>query len=215
MRDFHFPGRSVSIGTRYAAATSHQQATLVAMEVLRGGGNAVDAAVAASALIGVVEPHSVGIGGDTFVLYWSARDKKLHGLNGSGYAPEGLSLEWLKSQGIDSISGDSAHSVTIPGAVRSWEMLLNRFGSRKLSDLLQPAIVAARDGWPVAERIASDYPAHLARLQAVAATREYYLIDGKSPKTGDILRSPLLAKTLEAIAEGGADAFYTLSLIHI
>lgn len=209
MRDFHFPGRSVSIGTRYAAATSHQQATLVAIEVLRSGGNAVDAAVAASALLGVVEPHSVGIGGDTFVLYWSARDRKLHGLNGSGWAPEGLSLDWLKAQGINNISGDSAHSVTVPGAVRSWEMLLGAFGSRKLGELLQPAIVAARDGWPVAERIASDWPGHVTRLGAVAASRDQFLLDGKAPRTGDVLRHPLLAKTLKAIAEGGADAFYT------
>ncbi|TCL64068.1 gamma-glutamyltransferase family protein [Rhizobium sp. BK251] len=209
MRDFHFPGRSVSIGTRYAAATSHQQATLVAIDVLRGGGNAVDAAVAASALLGVVEPHSVGIGGDTFVLYWSARDRKLHGLNGSGYAPEGLSLDWLKRQGLGSIGGDSVHSVTIPGAVRSWEALLNAFGSRKLGELLQPAIAAARDGWPVAERIASDWPAHVARLAASGASRDQFLINGNAPKTGEVLRTPLLAKTLEAIAEGGADAFYT------
>lgn len=209
MRDFHFPGRSVAIGTRYAAATSHQQATLVAMEVLRGGGNAMDAAVAASALLGVIEPHCVGIGGDTFVLYWSAKDRKLHGLNGSGWAPEGLSIDWLAAQGVASIGGDSVHSVTIPGAVRSWEVLLNGFGSRPLSELLQPAITAARDGFPIAERIASDWVGHVARLSASTAAREQFLVDGKALKTGQILRSPLLAKTLEAIAEGGADAFYT------
>lgn len=209
MRDFHFPGRSVSIGTRYAAATSHQQASLVAMDVLRSGGNAVDAAVAASALLGVIEPHCVGIGGDTFVLYWSAKDRKLHGLNGSGYAPEGLSIEWLQSQGIGSIGGDSVHSVTIPGAVRSWEVLLKAFGSRRLGELLQPAIEAARDGFPIAERIASDWIGHRERLAASAASREQFLVAGEAPTTGQLLRLPLLARTLEAIAEGGADAFYS------
>ena len=100
MRDFHFPGRSVALGTRYAAATSHQQATLVAMEVLRAGGNAADAAVAASALLGVIEPHCVGIGGDTFVLHWSAKERKLYGLNGSGWAPEREPARgWVQARG--------------------------------------------------------------------------------------------------------------------
>lgn len=209
MRDFHFPGRSVSIGTRHAAATSHQQATLVAMDVLRNGGNAADAAVAASALLGVVEPHCVGIGGDTFALYWSARDQKLHGLNGSGWAPQGLSLDWLKGQGVGAIGGDSVHSVTIPGAVRSWQVLLDKFGSRSLGELLQPAIDAARDGFPIAERIASDWVDHVSRLGASPAARQQFLVDGKVPKTGQVLRLPLLARTLEAIADGGAEAFYT------
>lgn len=209
MRDFHFPGRSASIGTRYAAATSHQQATLVAMEILGGGGSAVDAAVAASALLGVIEPHCVGIGGDTFVLHWSARDRKLYGLNGSGYAPEGLSIEWLQAQGIGAIGGDSVHSVTIPGAVRSWEVLLEAFGSRPLGELLQPAIDAARGGFPVAERIAADWIAHEARLGASAASREQFLVAGRAPGIGHLLRLPRLARTLEAIAEGGADAFYS------
>lgn len=209
MRDFHFPGRSVALGTQYAAATSHQLATLVAMDVLRDGGNAMDAAIAASAVLGVVEQHSVGIGGDTFVLHWSARDRKLHGLNGSGWAPEGLSIEWLQAQGISSIGGDSVHSATIPGAVRSWETLLKSFGSKPLGELLQPAIVAARDGYPAAERIASDWANHQARLFANAGSREQMLIDGKSPGFGQVFHMPLLARTLEAIAEGGADAFYT------
>ena len=208
-RDFHFPGRSVALGTRYAAATSHQLSTLVAMEVMAGGGNAMDAAVAASALLGVVEPLSVGIGGDTFVLYWSAREKKLHGFNGSGWAPEGLSIDWLKAQGIASIGGDSPHSVNIPGAVRSWEVLLAKFGSRPLGDLLQPAIDAARNGYPVPERGAADWVAHEKRLGANARSRAQFLVEGRAPKTGHLLKLPLLANTLEAIAQGGADAFYT------
>jgi gamma-glutamyltranspeptidase/glutathione hydrolase len=208
-RDFHFPGRSVSLGTRYAAATSHQLSTLVAMEVMRDGGNAVDAAVAASALLGVVEPLSVGIGGDTFVLYWSARDKKLYGFNGSGWAPEGLSLDWLKSQGLASIGGDSVHSANIPGAVRSWEVLLKRFGRKTLADLLSPAIDAARNGFPVPERSAADWVAHEKRLGANAGSNAQFLVGGRAPKTGHLLRMPLLANTLEAIAQGGADAFYT------
>ena len=208
MRDFHFPSRSVALGTRYAAATSHQQATLVAMEVMRNGGNAADAAVAAGALLCVVEPQCVGIGGDTFVLYWSAKDRRLYGLNGSGYAPEGLSPQWLRAQGIDHIDGDGVHSITIPGTVRSWQKLLGDFGTRGLGELLDPAIAAARDGFPVAERIAWDWRLYASRLAANPATREQFLVEDEAPKTGRVLRFPLLANTLGAIAEGGADAFY-------
>jgi gamma-glutamyltranspeptidase/glutathione hydrolase len=208
-RDFQFPGRSVALGTQYAAATSHQYSTFVAMEVLRGGGNAMDAAVAASAILGVVEPLSVGIGGDTFVLHWSAKERKLYGFNGSGYAPEGLSLDWLKAQGIASIGGDSAHSVNIPGAVRSWEVLLEKFGSRSLGELLAPAIDIARTGYPVPERLASDWVAHEKRLGVDAGSRGQFLVEGKAPRTGQVMKAPLLARTLEAIASGGADAFYT------
>lgn len=209
MRDFHMPGRSVALGTRGAAATSHQQATQVAIEVLRNGGNAVDAAVAASALLAVIEPHSTGIGGDCFALVWSARDKTLYGLNGSGHAPAGLSAEWLRSEGFDSIPGDSVHSVTIPGAVRAWDALLGRFGSRTLGQVLEPAIDAAENGFPVAERIADDWEAYVAKLSANQAASEQFLVEGRAPRTGQVLRYPLLAQTLRAIAADGANAFYT------
>ncbi|GLQ54510.1 gamma-glutamyltransferase family protein [Devosia nitrariae] len=208
MRDFHLPGRSVALGTCGAAATSHQQATLTAIEVLRDGGNAVDAAVAASALLGVIEPHCTGIGGDCFALVWTAKDKRLHGVNGSGHAPAGLSPAWLKAQGFSKVPGDRVHSVTVPGAVRAWDMLLERFGTRTLAKVLEPAIEAAEHGFPVAERIAWDWHRFTDKLSTHPATREQYLVEGKAPGTGMVLRSPLLARTLQTIAADGAGAFY-------
>ncbi len=209
MRDFHQPGRSVALGARGAAATSHQQATLTAIEVLRNGGNAVDAAVAASALLGVIEPHSTGIGGDCFALVWVASERKLYGINGSGHAPAGLSAGWLRAQELTKISVDSVHSVTVPGSVRAWNTLLERFGRRTLAQMLEPAIDAAEHGFPVAERIAWDWRMFADKLARHPATREQFLVEGRAPVTGTLLRYPLLARTLRAIAADGADAFYS------
>ena len=208
MRDFHLPGRSVSMGLSGAAATSHQQATLAAIEVMRSGGNAIDAAVAASALLGVIEPHSTGIGGDCFVLVWSAQEQKLYGLNGSGHAPACLSADWLRGQGETRVPADSVHSVTVPGAVRSWETLLSRFGTRSLGDVLQPAIEAADKGSPVAERIAWDWAMFAPNLRNHQASRDQLLLDGRAPRAGTVMRYPILANTLRAIAADGADVFY-------
>jgi gamma-glutamyltranspeptidase/glutathione hydrolase len=212
MRDFHLPGRSVAHGTHGAAATSHQQATLLAIEVLRHGGNAVDAAIAAVALLSVIEPQNVGIGGDSFALLWSAGDRRLYGINGSGWAPEGLSTEWLLAQDIHQVGPDSAHSVTVPGALRTWETLLARFGSRPLGELLEPAIEAARDGFIVAERIAADWALVARRLARRDASRTQFLIEGAVPRTGTRLALPALARTLATIAREGADAFYDSDL---
>ncbi len=209
MRNFHRPGRSVAMGRQGAAATSHQQATLTAAEVLRNGGSAVDAAVAAAALLGVIEPNSTGIGGDSFALLWQAREGKLYGINGSGHAPEGLSTEWLLEQGIDRIDQDSVHSVLVPGALRCWETLLARFGRRSLADMLAPAIAAAEEGFPVAERIAHDWALYGDRLNRHQESREVLLPGGTSPAPGTVLRFPKLARTLRQVAEGGAAAFYT------
>ncbi|KFL31162.1 hypothetical protein JP75_09700 [Devosia riboflavina] len=199
----------MAMGMRGAAASSHQQATTAAIDVLRNGGNAADAAIAASALLGVIEPLSTGIGGDCFVLYWSARDQKLYGLNGSGHAPAGLSAKWLEAQGFSSIPGDSVHAVTVPGAVRSWDLLLRRFGTRSLSQMLEPAIEAAQNGFPVAERLAWDWRMFAAKLLRNDAAREQFLVDGKAPEPGRVLHYPLLAETLRTIARDGADAFYS------
>lgn len=208
MRDFHLPGRSVAHGLRGAAATSHQQATLTAIETLRHGGNAIDAAIAAVALLGVIEPQNVGIGGDTFALIWSAADRRLYGINGSGWAPAGLSAEWLLGQGIDGISADMVHSVTVPGALRTWETLLVRFGTKPLGSLLEPAIEAAEEGFIVAERIASDWASAGHRLGRHAASRTQFLSEGAAPRSGARLRLPKLAQTLRVVARDGADAFY-------
>ena len=209
MRNFYRPGRSVAMGTHGAAATSHQQATLTAAEVLRGGGSAVDAAVAAAALLGVIEPNSTGIGGDSFALLWQANEGKLYGINGSGHAPEGLSTDWLLKQEIDRIDQDSTHSVLVPGALRCWETLLDRFGRHSLGEMLVPAITAAREGFPVAERIAHDWELYGYRLNRHQESREVLLPRGAAPAPGTMLRFPKLAETLRRVAEGGADAFYT------
>jgi gamma-glutamyltranspeptidase/glutathione hydrolase len=212
MRDFHLPGRSVAHGLHGAAATSHQQATLTAIETLRTGGNAVDAAIAAVALLGVIEPQNVGIGGDTFALIWSARDRRLYGINGSGWAPAGLSTDWLLAQGINSIPADMVHSVTVPGALRTWETLLARCGTKSLGSMLEPAIEAADQGFVVAERIASDWAGAVRRLSRHDATRTQFLVEGAAPKTGARLRLPKLAQTLRTVAKNGADVFYDSDL---
>jgi gamma-glutamyltranspeptidase/glutathione hydrolase len=157
MRDFELPGRSESFGTSVMAATSHPRATLTALEVLRAGGNAVDAAVAAVALLGVVEPTQTGIGGDCFVLLMRRGEGEVIALNGSGWAPAAVDLERHREQGLVSIPIESPHAVTVPGAVASWARLVQDHGSKELGYLLQPAIKAAGEGVPVTERVARDW----------------------------------------------------------
>ncbi len=178
------------------------------MDVLRSGGNAIDAAVAASAMLAVIEPQCTGIGGDCFAFVWIAKEQKLYAINGSGHAPAGLSAQWLKDQGFTNIAGDSVHSVTVPGSVRAWDMLLKDHGTKSLGEMLQPAITAAEIGFPVAERVVWDWRMFAHKLSAHQATREQYLVEGEAPKTGMVLRYPLLARTLRAIASEGADTFY-------
>ena len=161
MRDLQLPGRSVVMGRHGAAATSHSLSTLAAIEILRHGGNAADAAIAACAVQCVVEPGSTGIGGDNFVLFAPASNTttggKVYGLNGSGRAPRDLTAEHLLKQGLKEIALTSVHAVTIPGAIDSWSKLNQRFGSMPLAELLQPAIRYAEEGFAVTERVATDW----------------------------------------------------------
>jgi gamma-glutamyltranspeptidase/glutathione hydrolase len=205
MRDFHLPGRSPSLGTGYAIATSHQEASLIGAEILRNGGNAIDAAVAACALLGVIEPQSTGIGGDCFAFVWSASDRELHAINGSGHSPMGISADWLRAKGLSAIDEDSVHSVTIPGALRTWELLLSTFGTKSLGELLQPAIERAAHGFPVAQRVAADWQEAAVRLQSSAGL---FLQAGEAPRTGKIFSMPQLAQTLRIVAGEGAESFY-------
>ena len=158
------------------------------MEVLRSGGNAIDAAVAASAMLGVIEPHCTGIGGDCFAFAWVAKEQKLYAINGSGHAPAGLSAQWLKDQGFTNIPGDSVYSVTVPGSVRAWDMLLKDYGTKSLREMLQPAIAAAEVGFPVAERVAWDWRMFAHKLTAHQATREQYMVELGAPRTGMVVR---------------------------
>ena len=208
MRDFQRPGRSTVHGTRGVAATSHPLATATAIEVLSAGGNAVDAAVAACAVQGVVEPQSTGIGGDCFALYAPGGRVPPYAINGSGPAPAAASVDWFRERGIDAIDFESTHAVTVPGAVGTWERLLADHGTKGLDEVLQPAIRYAEEGFVVHSRVAHDWGQNAEKLRACENARAFYLPGGHAPRAGDIHRLPQLAETLRLIARDGAAAFY-------
>ena len=208
MRDLQLPGRSPAHSEHGMAASSHPLSTVAALDVLRDGGNAVDAAVAACAVQCVVEPMSTGIGGDCFALYVKGGEGKVVGLNGSGWAPEALSADYLLERGIDKIEVTSPHAVTVPGAIDAWITLLADHGTRGLDALLQPAIRYARDGWIVTSRVAHDWHRGLGKLNLQDSTRAIYTRDGAAPAAGQKWRLPELAGTLEAIAAQGRAGFY-------
>lgn len=206
MRDFHLPGRGPALALNGMAATSMPAATLTALDVLRSGGNALDAAIAAVAVLGVIEPQATGIGGDCFCLYAPAGQGRVVAMNGSGRAAAGASIDFFEQQGITQLEPESPHAVTIPGAVAAWEKLLATHGTRGLDELLQPAIRFAEEGHPLHPRVAYDWErtAHRLRLTGAGA----YLPGGKAPAMGEKVTLPLLAATLRAIARRGARAFY-------
>ncbi len=176
--------------------------------VLERGGNAIDAAVAANAAMGLVAPMMDGIGGDLFAIVYEAKTGKTYGLNASGWAPKGLTVEFLKSKGLARMPGGGIHSVTVPGAVAGWDALLTRFGTKTFADVLAPAIAAAKSGFPVTEIFAEDWAETAGYLTRSAEAARVYLPNGHAPAVGDIFRNPDLAAALEAIARDGRDAFY-------
>jgi gamma-glutamyltranspeptidase/glutathione hydrolase len=206
-RDFHLPGRSPVIACEGMAATSHPLASLAAIEVLRAGGNAADAAVTAVAVLSVVEPHMTGIGGDCFCMI-SKPGSPVWGYNGSGRAGCGASIETLLGQGIHAIAADSIHAVTVPGAVDAWAAILAAHGRFGLERALAPAIRYADEGFPVASRIAWDWSQMVAKLRSDAGAASHFLFQGRAPAEGDVVKLPALARTLRAIAAGGPNAFY-------
>lgn len=206
-RDFELPGRSVALGTRCMAATSHPLATATALDILRQGGNAVDAAVAAAAMLGVVEPTQTGIGGDCFALYLQKGKGSPLAINGSGWAPRAADTGWFIERGISAIDPTSPHSVTVPGAVSAWERLATDHGTLGIGQLLAPAIRAAEQGYPVTERVARDWRRQTAKLARPGAA-SVFLRDGAPPAAGALHRQPKLAETLRTIATEGAQAFY-------
>ena len=209
MRDLHLPGRSVAMGMRGAAATSHPLSTAIAIEVLRHGGNAVDAAVTASILQSVLEPHNAGLGGDCYALVWKAAERRIFALNGAGYSPQGLSDDWLLAQGIGTIGTEDIHAVTVPGALDAWQLLLADHGTVSLASALEPAIDYADRGFVLAERAAADWAVETAKLGRDAGARSHFLrSDGTAPRAGDLVRLPALARTMRRIAQEGADDFY-------
>ncbi len=206
MRDFHLPGRGPVFAASGMAATSMPAATLTALDVLRDGGNALDAAVAACAVLCVIEPQSTGIGGDCFCLYSPAGTGQVIALNGSGRAPEAATIDWYEANGITEIDHISAHAVTVPGAIGAWERLLAAHGRKGLHELLRPAIRFADEGWQVHPRLAWDWNREQERLRRNEAFA--FLPNGEPPHAGDLFRNPRLAETLRAIARDGARAFY-------
>ena len=173
-RDFHLPGRSAVYGTAGMAATSMPIATFAALEVLRRGGNALDAAIAAAAVLAVVEPQSTGIGGDCFCLYAPAGTGKVAALNGSGRAPAAATPQALRARGVDRLVNTSPHAVTIPGAISAWELLNRTHGRLPLEELLQPAIRCAEEGWPVHARVAMDWHEAADKLRDNDAARRRF-----------------------------------------
>ena len=210
MRDLHRPGRSPVYAPNAAIATSHPLATQAGLDVLKSGGTAADAAVAACAVLCVVEPAMTGIGGDCFALIAPKGSGEIVALNGSGRAPAAAELDWYLERGIKEIGLTAdPHAVTVPGAIAAWSVLLERFGKKGLDELLQPAIRYAEDGFPVAPRVGADWVDDTPRLLQHAVSREVMLVDGKAPAIGTRQRQPKLGATLRRIAENGRDGFYT------
>jgi gamma-glutamyltranspeptidase/glutathione hydrolase len=202
-----FATRSEVIASHGMAATSQPLATQVCLDILKMGGNAVDAAIAGNAMLGLVEPVSNGIGGDLFAIIWDAGTEKLYGLNASGRSPKSLSLEYFRKEGYTSIPPYGPLPVSVPGCVDGWFEMHKRFGSLDMKEILAPAIKYAREGFPVSELIAY-YLEGSAWMRKFPGFEETYMPGGRAPAKGEIFKNPRLANTLEKIVEGGRDAFY-------
>jgi gamma-glutamyltranspeptidase/glutathione hydrolase len=200
--------RSAVIARHGMAATSQPLATATAIRVLQQGGNAVDAAIAANAVLGVVEPMSCGIGGDLFAIVWDAKTKKLYGLNASGRSPASASLDFFKAKGLKVIPTFGPLSWSVPGCVDGWDQLRKRFGTRPWPELLAPAIEYAEAGFPVSEIIAAGWRESEPSLREIPTSADCYLPGGRAPGKGDVFRNPGLARSLRTIAKDGRDAFY-------
>jgi gamma-glutamyltranspeptidase / glutathione hydrolase len=200
--------RSMVISQYGIVATSYVQASQAGAQVLARGGSAVDAAIAANAALGVAEPMMNGIGGDLFAIYWDARSGKLYGLNSSGWAPQGLTLERMKSKGAAQMPHEGIDTVTVPGAVAGWNALHDRFGKMEWKELFQPAILLADGGFGVPELISAFWEEAPQAFARDAEGQRVYLPNGKPPSVGQIFRNPDLAKALRAIAKNGASEFY-------
>ena len=203
-----FASRSEVIATQGMAATSQPLATQVALDILKAGGNAVDAAIAANAVLGLVEPVGNGIGGDLFAIVWDAKSERLHGLNASGRSPQSLPLQWFADNGFERIPAYGALPVSVPGCVDGWFELHGKFGKLDMATILQPAIDYANQGFPVSELIAYYWDLSVPRLEQFDGFVEQFTFDGRAPAKGEIWKNPNLAKTLQAIANGGREAFY-------
>ncbi|UCF64732.1 MAG: gamma-glutamyltransferase [bacterium] len=206
--DEKFSTRSEIIAVHGMAATSQPLATQIALDILKQGGNAMDAAIAANAALGLMEPTGCGIGGDLFAIIWDNQTKKLYGLNASGRSPYALRLDYYHSQNMKEIPSSGPLPVTVPGCVDGWFEIHERFGKLGMEPILQPAIRYAREGFPLSPVIAAAWKGEILRLREFPNIMEIYTMAGHSPEKGEIFKNPDLANTLEKIALGGRDAFY-------
>ncbi len=201
-------GRSMVISQSGIVATESPLASQAGAAILERGGNAVDAAIAAHAVMSVVAPMWNGIGGDLFAIVYDAKSEKYYGLNASGWAPAAQSVERLREKGLREMPGRGIEPVTVPGAVDGWQKLLDRFGKKKLNEVLAPAIQIAQDGFPVTEWIALHFASNVDLLRDNEAAAHTYLISDRAPRMGEVFRNPDLAWSLQQISQGGRDAFY-------
>jgi len=201
-------GRSVVSTQLGIVAASHPLVARAGGEILERGGNAIDAAIAANATIGLMEPSMNGIGGDLFIIYYEAKTGKTYGMNSGGWAPTGLTPELLKSKGQTRMPGSGIYSVTVPGAVAGWDALRTRFGTKPFSEILAPAIYYAENGFPVSEIISRGWSGATNKLSQHPNTAKTYLINGRAPRAGEVFKNPDLAKSYKLIADEGRNAFY-------
>jgi gamma-glutamyltranspeptidase/glutathione hydrolase len=200
--------RSEVIAPYGMVAASHPLAAQVGIDILKAGGNAIDAAVAVNAVLGLVEPHMNGVGGDLFAIVWDNETQRLHGLNATGRSPYEINQQVFERQNIERVPGTGPLTWTVPGAVDGWDQLLTRFGTMGFAEVLAPAIAYARDGFPVSEIIQGQWAASESSLAEWPTSAATYLPNGRPPAVGEVFKNPGLVRTYEAIATGGRDAFY-------
>ena len=203
-----FASRSEVIGQNGMVATSHPLATQIGLDILKQGGTAIDAAIAANIALGLMEPTGNGIGGDLFAIVWDANEKKLHGLNASGPAPKNISIDYFVKNGLNKIPSYGPLPVTVPGAVDGWVKLHEKFGKMDFQSLFEPTIEYAENGFPVTETIAYYLDRSKKRFENYPNFRDVWLKNGKMPAKGEIFKNPQLAKTLKIIADQGRAGFY-------
>ena len=204
----NFATRSEVIAQNGMACTSQPLATQAALDILKAGGNAIDAAIAANAVLGLVEPTGNGMGGDLFAIVWDAKSKKLHGLNASGRSPHDLKLEYFKMKGYKKIPSYGPLPVSVPGCVDGWFELHNKFGNIPMNEVLQPAIDYAENGFPLSELIAYYWGRSASFLKRYPGFEETFMPNGAAPLKGEVFKNPYLANTFKLLAEQGRDVFY-------
>jgi gamma-glutamyltranspeptidase/glutathione hydrolase len=201
-------GRSKVMTKLGIVAASQPLAARAGVSMLERGGNAIDAAIAANAVLGLVEPHYNGIGGDLFAIYYEAKSKKVYGLNAGGWAPTGMTAAFLRSKGQTRMPGSGIYTVTVPGAIKGWEMMRSRFGRLPMADILAPAIYYAEDGFPVTDVVARYWSGGQRRLAAEPHAASAFLLNGRAPVAGQVMTNKDLGKTMRLVAERGVAGFY-------